>query len=101
MLTPKFLKILGIGLGLAGTIILAVRVTKILSALTMTVKTHDLNFQIRAERAGSNSMVPNIQMFGSSAHVEAAEKIGFKLLILGFILQIAGGLCNAAALLRA
>jgi len=99
MLTPTFLEILGISLGLAGTIILAIRVTKILSALSMAVQMHDLNFQVRAERAGGNLLVPNIQMVGSSTHVEAAEKTGVKLLIIGFLLQIAGGLCNAAALL--
>lgn len=99
MFTHTTFKVLGIALSLGGTIILAARVTKILSALSMAVQMHDLNFQVRAERAQGNRMVPNIQMIGTSAHVTTAEETGVKLLVVGFALQIAGGLCNAAALL--
>ncbi|MFI3218253.1 MAG: hypothetical protein QX189_03955 [Methylococcales bacterium] len=39
-----YLKISGVVLSLIGTIILACRVTKILEALSIAVKTHDMNF---------------------------------------------------------
>ena len=99
MLEPSTLKILGIALGLVGTGILAVRVTKILSALSMAVRMHDLNFQVQAARAEGRRDVPHVQMVGSDAHVDAAEKAGTKLLVLGFFLQISGGICNGIALL--
>lgn len=99
MLNPITLKVLGIGLSLLGTIILAIRVTRIISALSMAVQAHDLNFQIRVERASGNRFAPPIQITGSSSHVENAEKSGITMLVLGFVLQISGGLCNAASLL--
>lgn len=95
----EYLKVLGVMLSLAGTIILAVRVTKLLSVLSMTVKMHDLNFQVRAARASGDHSVPNIQMHGAYEHIDVAEKLGLKLLILGFALQIAGGACTALSLL--
>lgn len=98
MLTITNLKILGVLLGLAGTAILAIRVTKILSALSMAVEAHDLNFQIRAELAKGNRFTPPIQVVGSSTHVETAERVGVALLVIGFLFQIAGGACTAVAL---
>ena len=94
-----YLKVLGVVLSLAGTIILAVRVTKLLDVLSMAVKMHDLNFQVTAERASGNLSVPNIQMHGASGHIDVAEKLGLKLLVLGFALQIAGGACTAVSFL--
>jgi hypothetical protein len=94
-----YLKLLGVVLSLAGTIILAVRVTKLLSVLSMAVKMHDLNLQIRAARASGNLSVPNIQGHGASTYIDVAEKLGLKLLILGFAFQIAGGACTAVSLL--
>lgn len=94
-----YLKVLGVALSLAGTIILAVRVTKLLSVLSVAVKMHDLNFQVAAERASGNRSIPNIQIHGIHGHIDVAEKLGQKLLILGFALQIAGGACTAVSLL--
>lgn len=95
-----YLKVLGVVLSLAGTIILAVRVTKLLSVLSMAVKMHDLNFQIMAKRTSGNYSIPNIQMYGAFRDIAVAEKLGLKLLILGFALQIAGGACTAVSLLQ-
>ncbi len=93
--TPESLKIAGVVLSLTGTIILAVRVTKILSVLSTTVKTHDLNFAVEAARSEGRRDIPNIRMYGNHDNIAAAEKTGVKLLILGFLLQIAGGACTA------
>lgn len=94
-----YLKVLGVVFSLAGTIILAIRVTKLLSVLCIAVKMHDLNFQIAAAHASGNISIPNIQMHGASGHIDVAEKLGLKLLVLGFALQIAGGACTAFSLL--
>lgn len=99
MFEPTVLKIIGTALGLLGSAILAARITKILSELSMAVQMHDLNFQVQAARAEGRRDIPNIQMVGSGANVEAADKAGVKLLVLGFLLQIAGGICNVMALL--
>lgn len=96
-ITVDALKIAGVVLSLVGTVILAVRVTKILSALSTAVKTHDLNFAVEAARAEGRRDIPNIRMYGSHANVEAAEKMGVKLLVLGFILQILGAACTAVS----
>jgi hypothetical protein len=79
VIEPFALKLLGIALGLAGTGILAFRVTNILSALSMAVRMHDLNFQVQAARAEGRRDVPLIQMVGNDAHIDAAEKTGTKL----------------------
>jgi hypothetical protein len=94
-----YLKVLGVVLGLVGTIILAVRVTRLLDVLCMAVKMHDLNFQVKAARASGDRSIPNIQMHGASEHIDVAEKLGLKLLYLGFALQVAGGVCTAFSLL--
>lgn len=91
----ELLKIAGIALSLAGTVILAIRVTKILSALSMAVKAHDLNLSIEAARADGRNDIPNIHIHGSLKNIEDTESAGLKLLILGFTLQIIGSGCTA------
>lgn len=93
-------KIAGVVLSLAGTIVLAVRVTKLLSCISMAVKAHDLNFQIKAARASGRRDIPGVQIHGASAHINIAEKLGLKLLVVGFLLQIAGGACTIASIIR-
>mgnify|MGYP003582732460 CR=1 FL=1 len=99
MLHPSSLKIIGIVLSLIGTIILAFRVTQLLQTLCLAVKAHDLNFQMQAARADGTYQGPIIQMIGNDTHIEKAEKLGVKLLVIGFFMQIAGGACSAYALL--
>lgn len=94
----EWLKIASVAFGLMGTLVLAVRVTQILRAISMAVQFHDLNFQITAERASGNTSIPNIQMYGSAQHIKNAEKFGTKLLVAGFALQIAGGICQVLSL---
>jgi hypothetical protein len=98
-ISEDLLKMIGAGMSLIGTIILAVRVTKLLSTISLAVKSHDLNFSIQAERANGNSNLPNILMYGNSKHIEDAENLGVKLLVLGFSLQIFGGIFTAASYL--
>lgn len=98
MITPPYLKIIGVVLSLVGTVILAIRVTQILSALSFAVRTHDLNFQIRGELARGNHLAPPVQIVGADTHVDAAERLGVKLLVLGFLFQVVGGACTAYAL---
>lgn len=93
------IQIIGIVFSLLGTLILAIRITKILNSISMAVKFHDLNFQIQAERAGGNWSIPNMRHYGSGKHIIEAEKFGTKLLILGFLFQIIGGICQAIVLL--
>jgi hypothetical protein len=95
------LKITGLVLSLIGTLILAYRITSILSAVSLAVQAHDLNFQITATIASGDRTIPNIQVHGADKHVLQAEKFGKKLLIIGFALQIIGGICQVASLLVA
>ena len=57
----------------------------------------NMNMQIEAARANGNRDMPNIRMYGSTTHIEGAEKLGTKMLVLGFALQIIGGACTAAS----
>lgn len=95
----EYFKIAGVILSLIGTIILAIRVTKILSILSLTVKMMDLNLQISIERAKGNLAIPPIIMYGNATHIDNTEKTGTKLLITGFLLQILGGIFNILSLL--
>lgn len=101
METESILRISGIALGLVGTVILAWRVNQILSELMFAVTAHDLNFQVRAQVALERNLgyryLPHIQMVGCGERVERVKANGVKLLILGFGLQIAGGICQALA----
>lgn len=95
----EYLKVAGVILSLAGTIILAVRVTKMLGILTMAAKMWDTNMQVEAARASGNREVPNIRMYGVTTHIEGVERLGTKLLVAGFGLQIIGGACTALSFL--
>lgn len=97
----EILKIIGLVLSLIGTLILAYRITSILSAVSFAVQSHDLNFQIVARIASGDRTIQNIQMHGADTHVLKAEELGKKLLILGFALQIIGGICQVVSLLVA
>jgi len=88
------LKILSAVLMFVGTVLVSWRVTKILSALSTAVQMIDLNHQTKMERARGNLFMPNIQFVGTHKQVQNAEKQGVKLLITGFIMQIAGVSCN-------
>lgn len=93
----EYVKVAGVILSLLGTIVLAMRVTKILGVLTMAAKITDMNMQIEAARANGNRNMPNIIMYGATTHIEGAEKLGTKMLVLGFMLQIIGGACTAVS----
>jgi len=80
-------------LGIVGSGILAYRVTGILTALSLVAKVHDHNIQ---------QLMPSYQghivNFGNTtAHVDNAQKSG--LLIAGFLLIIASGVLQFAALM--
>lgn len=90
----EYIKAAGVILGLAGTIVLAFRVTKMLEILTMAAKMVDTNMQVEAARSEGRRDVPNIRMFGVTNHIEGVERLGTKLLVVGFGLQILGGACT-------
>lgn len=93
------LKIAGLACGLLGTILLAVRVTRILDMLVLTAKGHDLYFKSMAARAQGRD-VPVVALYGHDVHLDKVQEgTGTKLLVAGFALQIAGMAFNAAALL--
>lgn len=98
-MNTEYLRIAGVVLSLAGTLVLAVRVTKILSVLSSAAKVADLNLRIEAQRASGDRSVPNIRMVGMSTHIEGVEKLGTKLLVLGFALQIAGAIATGLSFL--
>jgi hypothetical protein len=91
----EVLKVAGVLLSLAGTVVLAIRVTKMLDVLTTSVKMFDLNMRIKAARASGNRSIPNIRMYGMDTHIDGVERQGTKLLVFGFALQIIGGVCTA------
>lgn len=94
-MTIEYLKVAGVLLSLAGTIVLAIRVTQLLGVLATAVKMFDMNMQIEAARASGERSIPNIRMYGMTKHIEGVETLGTKLLVLGFMLQIVGGFCTA------
>ncbi|MHB1099214.1 MAG: hypothetical protein ACYCZR_06630 [Burkholderiales bacterium] len=89
------IKIIAAILGIAGSGILAFRVTGILSALSLVASAHEINIQ---------QLMPNHQgnilnLGNSVAHVEKAQKKG--LLITGFVLFILSGVLQLIALVMA
>jgi hypothetical protein len=95
----EIIKIFGVILSLTGTIIIAIRATRLIEQLCLAVEAHDLNFRIEAATANGEA-IPNIRMYGTSTHVEKEKKFGTKLLVLGFGLQVAGGICQVIALME-
>lgn len=88
-------KIIAAILSIAGSGILAFRVTGILSALSFAAKAHEINIQ---------QLMPNYQgdivnFRDSTNHVEKAQKMG--LLITGFALLILSGVLQLIALVMA
>jgi hypothetical protein len=89
------IKIVAAIMGIIGSVILAYRVTGILSALSLVVGCHEVNIQ---------QLMPNQQgdiynLGDSTAHVEAAQKKG--LLITGFVFFILAGVLQLVALVMA
>lgn len=87
------IKIIAAIFSIAGSGILAYRVTGILSALSLVANAHEVNIQ---------QLMPNqkgdiYNLGNSTAHVEKAQKT--KLLVLGFALIILSGVLQLAALL--
>lgn len=89
------IKIIAAILGIAGSGILAFRVTGILSALSLVASAHEINIQ---------QLMPNhqgdiVNLGNSTARVEKAKKTG--LLITGFVLFILSGVLQLIALVMA
>ena len=89
------IKIIAAICGIVGSIILAYRVTGILSALTLVTSCHELNIQqLMPDHKGD---IYNLT--DSTAHVKNAQKKG--LLITGFVFFIMSGVLQLVALLMA
>lgn len=91
-MTIETIKILAAISSIIGSVILAYRVTGILSALSLVASCHELNIQ---------QLMPNYRgdihnLGNSTAHVEKAQKKG--LLITGFVFLIASGVLQLIAL---
>lgn len=89
------IKIIAAILSIAGSGILAFRVTGILSALSLVASAHEISIQ---------QLMPNhqgniVNLENSTAHVKKAQKKG--LLITGFILIILSGVLQLIALVMA
>ena len=80
-------------ISVAGSILLAWRVSRILEALTLVANAHEVNIQQLMP-----TITGNIYNFGNStAHVDKAKGTG--LLITGFLCLALSGVLNVAALL--
>lgn len=93
------LKIAGAVAGLIGTVLLAVRVTRILDMLVLVAKPQDLHVRAKAAQARGEN-VPVVAMYGFDKHLDQVQtKSGTKLLASGFALQVAGMALNVASFL--
>ena len=94
-MTIETIKILGAISSIIGSVILAYRVTGILSALSLVANCHEVNIQQLMPNHGGD--IHNLG--NSTAHVEKAQKKG--LLITGFVFLIASGVLQLIALVAA
>jgi hypothetical protein len=81
-----------------GTLLVSWRVTVILSALSFAVSVMDANVQLDAAKF-QGSDVPIVKMYGFHGRVANAERLGIKLLIAGFAMQLIGVACNILSFL--
>ena len=88
-----FFKVCGAAFGLLGTLIISMRVTKILDAVSTALEWHDLNFKFQAARLQENPL-PVLVLHGAGEHIKSFKKSGLKMLITGFIFQIIGAICT-------
>jgi hypothetical protein len=86
-MNPEWIKFIGIGLNVFGSIILAIRVINILNALGVVTNCHEENFK---ELTSNRKAI--VQFTGSTKHVDRAKKLN--LLIIGFGLIIIGTICQ-------
>ena len=91
------LKILGPLLTVVGSLLLAWRVKKILDALVLAQLAAETNFQSLAAFLGNQTQDLKI-VGGLDTHVEASQRIGIFLLVVGFLLLAAGGSVSAYAI---
>ena len=97
---PQILKVVGLALNAVGSLILAIRVKKILNAVVAVLHCHEANIQqLMKEITGRNR--DDIYNFANSpAKVDKAQKIGAKLLVLAFAMLFFGNaLIGLSALL--
>lgn len=82
-------KALAIVLNISGTFLVAYRVKIILDSVLLAVTFHDKNFEmIVAQREGLIDTV--VVVHGTASGMDSAQKLGTKLLVLGFAFQLAG-----------
>ncbi|MEQ9891405.1 hypothetical protein [Pectobacterium aroidearum] len=94
-MTIETIKILATISSIVGSVILAYRVTGILSALTLVAHCHEVNIQqLMPTHKGHIHYLAN-----ATTHVEKAQKKA--LLITGFIFLIASGVLQLIALIMA
>ena len=94
-MTIETIKILGAISSIIGSVILAYRVTGILSALSLVANCHEVNIQqLMPTHTGDIHNLGN-----STAHVEKAQKK--TLLITGFVFLIISGVLQLIALVLA
>jgi hypothetical protein len=85
------IKIAAVACSLVGTLLLAVRVKRILTALSLVARVHEKNFE---QAANTNQIV----FTGSTKHLKRAEEAGLTLLVIGFILLVLAAVLNGYAL---
>ncbi len=92
LLSPESLKIIATILSLIASVILALRVSSILSALHFVAKMHDSNINELSKTHGNIVLAT-----GSIEHIERAK--GLFLLVLGFSFYGIAALLNLIALI--
>ena len=93
-MTVESMKIISTILSILGSVILAFRVTGILSALSLVANAHEMNIQQLMPGSQTNNLY---NLANSTEHVEKAQKQG--LLITGFACLILSGVFQFIALI--
>ena len=94
-MTIEQIKIIAAIFSIVGSGILAVRVTGILSALSLIAKVHEINIQ---QLMPDNQTSDVYNLDNSTEHIEKAQKKGF--LITGFVCSVLSGVLQLIALLK-
>ena len=92
-LTAFDIKIAAVACSLMGTLLLAVRVKRILTALSLVARVHEKNFE-----QGAHTSAAQVVFTGSTKHLKRAEASGVTLLVVGFVLLVLAAALNGYAI---
>lgn len=96
---PVILKLLGALLAGLGSLVLAWRVKKLLTAIVDCLLTHDMSIKELLARANGGRQTMPAVVGMASVVLDIQDKIGLRLLVVGFVLFGVGLLCTALSYL--